>query len=134
MSLESQKELDDFFRSMRQAYNSRDIKLYRSHFWTDKRFAHLDPSGRTDLGWGAYEEILDQEFRYMDTVRLELKDLKIQVFDDQFGTAVGDWRTTQVDPEGREVAQSGRCTFSVARVKDDWKIVQQHYSIDAAEG
>ncbi len=35
MSVESLKELDDFFRSMRQAFNSRDLKTFRSHFWTD---------------------------------------------------------------------------------------------------
>src|SRR5690606_19017362 len=58
MSVETNKELDDFFRSMRQAYNSRDLKLYRSHFWTNERFVNLDASGRVDLGWGSYEEIL----------------------------------------------------------------------------
>lgn len=127
-SVEVYKELDDFFRSMRQAYNNRDMKLFRSHFWTDKRFVHLDASGRTDQGWGAYEEVLDQEFRYLDKTRLELKNLSIQVFDDQFGFVVGDWKTTQVDPGGREVEQSGRASFSVVRMGDDWKIVSQHFS------
>lgn len=128
MSVELTKDLDDFFRSMRQAYNSQDMKLFRSHFWTDKRFVNLDPSGRTDQGWGSYEEILDQEFRYMDSVKLELKDLAVQVFDDSFGTASGEWRIEQVDPEGRGVEQSGRVTYAVARIRDDWKIVQQHMS------
>ncbi len=131
MSAESIKELDDFFRSMRQAYNSRDMKLFRSHFWTDKRFVHLDPSGRTDVGWGAFEEILDQEFRYIDTVTMELKDLKINVFDDQFSFAFGEWKISQVDPEGRSVEQGGRASFTVARVRDEWKIVHQHYSTHA---
>ena len=130
MSVETYKEVDDFFRSMRQAYNNRDIKLYRSHFWTDKRFIHLDPSGRTDLGWGSYEEILDQEFRYMDTVKLELKDLKIQIFDDQYAFVVGTWTTTQVDPDGRSVDQAGRASFTAHRLRNDWKIVQQHYSAE----
>lgn len=133
MSAESIKELDDFFRSMRQAYNGRDMKLFRSHFWTDKRFVHLDPSGRTDNGWGAFEEILDQEFRYMDKVALDLKDLKINVFEDQFATVVGEWRIAHVDPDGRAVEQKGRASFSVARVRDDWKIVQQHFSTYATE-
>ncbi|MCA8942386.1 MAG: DUF3225 domain-containing protein [Planctomycetes bacterium] len=130
MSVELTKDLDDFFRSMRQAYNAQDMKLFRSHFWTDKRFVNLDPSGRTDHGWGSYEEILDQEFRYMDSVKLELKDLDIQIFDDSFGTASGEWRIEHVDPEGRGVEQSGRVTFSVVRIRDDWKIVQQHLSTD----
>jgi hypothetical protein len=60
MSVESLKELEDFFRSMRQAFNSRDLKTFRSHFWTDKRFQNLDASGRHDRGWGAFEEVLDQ--------------------------------------------------------------------------
>lgn len=130
MSVEQTKELDDFFRSMRQAYNAQDMKLYRSHFWTDKRFVNLDPSGRTDQGWGSYEEILDQEFRYMESVKLDLKELQISVFDDSFGTVNADWQVAQVDPDGRGVEQSGRATFAVARVKDDWKIVQQHFSTD----
>lgn len=129
MSVETHKELDDFFRSMRQAYNSRDLKLYRSHFWTNERFTHLDASGRIDLGWGAYEEILDQEFRYMEKVTLELKDLRITPFDD-FATVVGEWKVLQIDPDGREVEQSGRASFTVGRVRDDWKIVQQHFSAD----
>jgi hypothetical protein len=54
MTAEAHKEIEDFFRSMRQAFNSRDIKAYRGHFWTDKRFVHFDPSGRIDQGWGAY--------------------------------------------------------------------------------
>ena len=130
MSVDANKELDDFFRSMRQAYNSRDIKLYRSHFWTDKRFVHQDASGRTDFGWGAYEEILDQEYRYMDTVKLELKDLAFQVFDDRFASAVGDWQVVQVDPGGRENSQCGRVSFTCARMGEDWKIVQQHFSMN----
>ena len=128
MTVESLKELEDFFRSMRQAFNSRDLKTFRSHFWTDKRFVNLDASGRLDTGWGAFEEVLDQEFRYMETVKLELKDLDIQIFDDQFASVVGSWKVTQVDPEGREMGQDGRSTFSVVRMNDDWKIVSQHYS------
>lgn len=133
MSVESLKELDDFFRSMRQAFNSRDLKTFRSHFWTDKRFANLDASGRRDRGWGEFEEVLDQEFRYLESVRLELKDLDFQVFDDQFATVIGGWRLSQTDPEGRNHEQAGRCTFSLCRMSDDWKIVAQHYSPMSAE-
>ncbi len=128
MTVESTKELEDFFRSMRQAFNSRDLKTFRSHFWTDKRFLNLDASGRLDNGWGSYEEVLDQEFRYMEVVKLELKDLEFQIFDDQFASVVGSWRSTQVDPEGREMSQNGRSTFSVVGMNEDWKIVAQHYS------
>ena len=92
MSVESLKELEDFFRSMRQAFNSRDLKTFRSHFWTDNRFMHMDAAGRIDEGWGSYEEVLDQEFRYLDVLKLEFRDLKFQIFDDQFATAVGRWR------------------------------------------
>ena len=84
--------------------------------------------GRLDIGWGSYEEVLDQEFRYMEVVKLELKDLEFQIFDEQFASVVGSWRSTQVDPEGREMGQNGRSTFSVVRMNDDWKIVAQHYS------
>jgi ketosteroid isomerase-like protein len=129
MSVETHKELDDFFRSMRQAYNSRDLKLYRSHFWTNERFVHLDASGRIDYGWGAYEEVLDQEFRYMEKVTLELRDLRITPFD-AAAAAFGEWRTLQIDPDGREVQQAGRASFAIARIRDDWKIVQQHFSAD----
>ena len=133
MSVETQKELEDFFRSMRQAYNSRDMKTFRSHFWTDKRFMNLDASGRIDRGWGAFEEILDQELRYMDMVKLELKDLEIQVFDDQFSAVMGNWKSTQVDPDGREFSQSGRASFTVVRMGDYWKIVSQHLSLHSGE-
>jgi ketosteroid isomerase-like protein len=132
MSVEAYKELDDFFRSMRQAFNSRDIKTFRSHFWTDKRFLNLDASGRTDFGWGAFEEVLDQEFRYLESMRLELKDPQFHVFDDQFASVYASWKVTQVDPNGREIEQSGRATFTVVRMGDDWKIVAQHYSMAEA--
>ncbi len=128
MSVETQKELEDFFRSMRQAFNSRDLKTFRSHFWTDKSYVHLDAGGRMDQGWGAFEEVLDQEFRYMDTVRLELKDVVIATFEDSFATAAGSWKSTQIDPEGREMSQNGHCSFSMHRRRGDWKIVLQHYS------
>ncbi|MBL8730790.1 MAG: nuclear transport factor 2 family protein [Planctomycetes bacterium] len=133
MSVESLKELDDFFRSMRQAFNSRDLKTFRSHFWTDKRFQNLDASGRRDRGWGEFEEVLDQEFRYLESVKLELKDIDFQIFEDQFATVVAGWRLSQVDPEGRAHDQYGRCTFALARMSDDWKIVAQHYSPLSAE-
>ena len=133
MSVESLKELDDFFRSMRQAFNSRDLKTFRGHYWTDKRFHNLDASGRRDRGWGEYEEVLDQEFRYLETLKMELKDLDCQIFQDQFGTAVATWKLTQVDPEGRNHEQNGRCTFSLHRIGDDWKIVAQHFSPMTAE-
>ena len=133
MSVESYKELDDFFRSMRQAYNNRDLKLLRSHFWTDNRFVHLDASGRIDRGWGSFEEVLDQEFRYLDVLKLEFKDLGFQIFGDQFASVTGLWKSTQVDPEGREVCQSGRAQFAVVRMGDDWKIVSQHFSLSDDE-
>ena len=133
MSVESLKELEDFFRSMRQAFNSRDLKTFRSHFWTDKRFQNLDASGRHDRGWGTYEEVLDQEFRYLESVKLELRDLDTQVFEDQFATVAGCWKLLQIDPEGRGHEQGGRCTFSVCRMGDDWKIVSQHFSIVEVE-
>lgn len=133
MSVESLKELEDFFRSMRQAFNSRDLKTYRSHFWTDKRFQNLDASGRRDRGWGEFEEVLDQEFRYLDSVKLELKDLDYQVFEDQFATVVAGWRLAQMDPGGREMEQGGRCTFSICRMGDAWKIVAQHFSLMPTE-
>jgi len=47
---------------------------------------------------------------------------------DAFGTAVATWKLTQVDPEGRGHEQNGRCTFSLCRMSDDWKIVAQHFS------
>ncbi|MEM7204548.1 MAG: nuclear transport factor 2 family protein [Planctomycetota bacterium] len=128
MSVESYKELDDFFRSMRQAYNNRDLKLLRSHYWTDNRFVHMDAAGRIDKGWGSFEEVLDQEFRYLDVMKLEFRDLGFQIFEDQFAAVSGLWRSTQVDPEGREVCQGGRANFSVVRMGDDWKIVSEHFS------
>lgn len=128
MSVDALKEIDDFFRSMRQACNSRDMKAYRSHFWTDKRFLHVDASGQVTEGWGAYEESIDQDFRYLDTIRMELKDLKYHVFDEQFAIAAGAYSLTQVDPGGREVTQEGLVSFSVSRMRDDWKIVGQHYA------
>ena len=134
MSVESLKELDDFFRSMRQAFNSRDLKTFRSHFWTDKRFQNLDASGRRDRGWGEFEEVLDQEFRYLESVRFELKAPKIQIFEDRFATVVADWRTVVVDPSGRESESSGRVSYAVVRFEEGWKIVNLHYSLLVAEG
>lgn len=129
MTIEAHKELEDFFRNMRQAFNSRDIKAYRGHFWTDKRFAHFDWSGRIDDGWGSYEEFLDQEFRYMEGLRLDLKDLRIHVADEGFAMAWGYWKMQQIDAEGREQESMGRVTFTLHRpASSDWKIVQQHYS------
>ncbi|MFO1054882.1 MAG: nuclear transport factor 2 family protein [Planctomycetota bacterium] len=130
MTADVLKELDDFLRSMRQAYNGRDLKAFRSHFWTDKRFVNLDASGRVDSGWGAYEEILDSEFRYMDKVTLELRDIQITLVDYSFATSFAVWKLSQIDPDGRTVEQSGRASFALARIRDEWKIVQQHYSAD----
>ncbi|MGE0142787.1 MAG: AtzH-like domain-containing protein [Planctomycetota bacterium] len=130
MNADVLKEIDDCLRSMRQAYNSRDLKAFRAHFWTDKRFVNLDASGRIDVGWGAYEEILDGEFRYMDKVTLELRDLQITPIDFGCATATAIWRLAQIDPDGRSAEQSGRASFTFARLRDEWKIVQQHFSAD----
>jgi hypothetical protein len=130
MSVETLKELDDFLRSMRQAYNSRDVKTFRTHFWTDKRFVHIDAAGRIDVGWGAFEEILDQEFRYLDTARLELRDVETEAFDDRFAAVAARYKIEQIDPDGRTIEQLGRVTYSIVRMRDDWKIVQAHYSVD----
>ena len=51
-----------------------------------------------------------------------------------FATVVGAWKLTQVDPGGRGMEQSGRCTYAVCRMGDDWKIVAQHYSLQPTEG
>ena len=134
MATEAHKSIDDFLRSMRQAFNARDLKSYRSHFWTDTRFVHLDASGRTDIGWGAFEEVLDQEFRYLDAIKLELKAPKVQVFEDRFGSVVAEWKTTMVDATGRNNEASGRVTYVIYRFDDGWKIVTAHYSPMVTEG
>ena len=73
-------------------------------------------------------QTLSSEFRYLDAVKLELKDLDFQSFDDQFATAIGCWKLAQIDPEGRSHETTGNCTFALARLSDDWKIVSQHFS------
>ena len=87
---------------------------------------------------GTIEVLVDSpawasEFRYLESVKLELKDLDFQVFEDQFATVVGSWKLSQVDPEGRNLDQNGQCTFSLCRMSDDWKIVAQHFSPMSAE-
>ena len=134
MVLEAHKSIDELLRSMRQAFNGRDLKTYRSHFWTDTRFIHLDVSGRTDVGWGAFEEILDQEFRYLDSVKLELRNLRTQVFEDKFACVVGDWKVSQVDAGGRTSETSGRVSYVMYRFDDGWKIVSVHHSPLVEEG
>ena len=132
MSVESLKELDDFFRSMRQSFNSRDLKTYRSHFWTDKRFQNLDASGRRDRGWGAFEEVLDQEFRYLDSVKLELKDMEFQVFDDQFAHRDRRLEADPDRPRGPPHEQNGRCTFS--RVPHERRLEDRRAALLADDG
>jgi uncharacterized protein (TIGR02246 family) len=134
MVIEAHKSIEDFLRSMRQAFNARDLKAYRSHFWTDTRFVHLDASGRTDLGWGAFEEVLDQEFRYLESVKLELKSPKIQTFEDRFSFVVAEWKTTVVDASGRNSDATGRVNYVLYRFDDGWKIVNAHFSPLVAEG
>ena len=46
---------------------------------------------------------------------------------------IATWKLTQVDPAGRNLEQHGRCTFSLSRVSNDWKIVAQHFSPLSAE-
>lgn len=128
MSVEVYKDLEEFLRSMRQAFGNRDMKAFRTHFWTDKRFMNLDASGRIDEGWGAYEEVLDQEFRYSDSLKLELRDTKISAFGDDAAAATSFYKLSQIDPEGRAIEQSGRVTFTIIRMADTWKIVNQHFS------
>ena len=128
MTAETLKELDDFFRSMRQAFGSGDMKSLRSHYWTDKRFVNIDISGRVDRGWGPYEELMDQEFRYMDSVELQLKDLEVQAFDGRYAVAVAGYRLSQVDPGGHESTTEEVVSYSLATIKDSWRITQQHES------
>ena len=128
MSPEIVREIEDHLRSMRQAFNSQDMKSYRTYFWTNPRFLHIDQSGRVDKGWGAFEEVLDQEFRYLDKVDLNLRDPAIQVFDDKFAVVFATWRLVTVDPGGREQDTSGTASYSLVRFGKDWKIVKSHYA------
>ena len=128
MNLETIREIEDLLRSMRQAFNNLDIKSYRNHFWTNPRFLHVDASGRVDKGWGAFEEVLDQEFRYLEKVNLTIREPSIQVFEDRFAVVFAEWRLNQVDPSGREQETGGNATFSIVKFGKDWKIVKAHYA------
>lgn len=132
MSPEIAREIEDHLRSMRQAFNGQDMKAYRNHFWTNPRFLHIDSSGRVDKGWGEFEEVLDQEFRYLDKVDLTIREPSVQVFDDKFAVVFCEWRLVQVDPGGREQDTGGHASFSLVRFGKDWKIVKSHYA--AMEG
>ncbi|MAE75461.1 MAG: hypothetical protein CMJ85_01170 [Planctomycetes bacterium] len=128
MNPEIIREIEDILRSMRQAYNNQDMKSYRSFFWTNPRFLHVDSSGRVDKGWGAFEEVLDQEFRYLDKVDLTVRGPQIQVFEDKFAVVFAEWRLVTVDPSGREQDTGGHVTYSLVRFGKDWKIVKTHYA------
>ena len=127
MNPESVREVEDLLRSMRQAFSNQDMKAYRNHFWTNPRFLHVDASGRVDKGWGAFEEVLDQEFRYLDKANLTIRDPSIQVFEDRFAVVFAEWRLSTVDPGGREQDSGGNVTFSLVKFGKDWKIVKAHY-------
>jgi len=133
MNPEQINEIEDFLRSMRQAFNSRDMKSYRAHFWTNPKFIHLDASGRLDHGWGEFEEVLDQEFRYLDSCQLTLKDLRIQLFDGAYSSVVGVWKLVQVDPSGHEQESHGRMSYSLVKFGKTWKIVTAHYATTAEQ-
>ncbi len=128
MSPETLREIENQLRDLRQAFNNQDLKTFRGFFWTNPRFLHLDPSGRLDQGWGAFEEVLDQEFRYLDRVQLTFRNPQIQVFEERFATITTEWSLLQVDPTGEERESGGRASFSMVRFGKDWKIVMAHYS------
>lgn len=128
MSEQNHKEIEDFLRSMRQAYNTQDMKAFRGHFWTNSQFVHLDASGRIDEGWGSFEEVLDQEFRYLDSVHLTMRNANVRSFDDRYALATTEWKLSQVDPGGRAQDIGGRASFSLVRFGKDWKIVAAHYT------
>jgi ketosteroid isomerase-like protein len=69
----------------------------------------------------------------MEVLKLELKDLQVQVFGEDFATAHGLWRLQQIDAGGREQAVDGRVTYTMHRSGNDWKIVNQHFSAVADE-
>lgn len=128
MNPEIVREIEDTLRSMRQAFNNQDMKSYRNYFWTNPRFLHIDSSGRVDKGWGAFEEVLDQEFRYLDKCDLTIREPDVQVHDDRFAVVFAEWRLVQVDPSGREQDTGGNSTFSLVKFGKDWKIVKSHYA------
>ncbi|MEZ5988863.1 MAG: nuclear transport factor 2 family protein [Planctomycetota bacterium] len=129
MDAESHKEIEDFLRAMRQAYNTQDMKAFRQHFWTNPGFVHLDASGRMDEGWGSFEEVLDQEFRYLDSVQLNLRNTTVRVFDGRYALVTAEWKLSQVDPGGRAQDIGGRASFTLVRLDGrEWKIVGSHYT------
>jgi ketosteroid isomerase-like protein len=81
-----------------------------------------------DEGWGSYEEVLDQEFRYLDSVQLTMRNTQVCSFDDRYALATAEWKLAQVDPGGRSQDIRGRASFSFVRFGKDWKIVAAHYT------
>ncbi len=122
------REVEAFLRSMRQAMASRDMKAFRQHFWTNHNFLHLDSTGRLDRGWGAYEELMDQEFRYMESLNLSMRDPLIHEVASDVVTVACYWKLDQIDPGGREKSLGGLANYVLHRIAGDWKIVQAHYS------
>lgn len=128
MSAAIVREIEAFLRSLRQSMSSRDIKAYRGHFWTNRAFVHVDVTGRVDHGWGAHEEVIDQEFRYMESVQLTLKEPQVHGHGEDAITVVAQWKLDQVDPGGRELSVAGVVSYVVVRMNGDFKIVLAHYS------
>jgi hypothetical protein len=133
MSAAIVREIEAFLRSLRQSMSARDMKSYRGHFWTHRNFVHIDSTGRVDLGWGAHEEVIDQEFRYMESIQLAMKEPQIHSHGDDAITVVSPWKLDQVDPGGREQSTEGTCSLVIARMNGDFKIVLAHYSQAPAE-
>ncbi len=129
MSSGTIKAIEDRLREIRQAFNSQDLKTFRSYFWTNPKFLHIDHSGRLDQGWGAFEEALDQEFRYLDNVKLSFKNPRIQVFEDKFSSVVLEWNLLQVDPTGQEVETGGHLSMALVLFPGkDWRVVTSHFT------
>ncbi|PIE22560.1 MAG: hypothetical protein CSA62_11930 [Planctomycetota bacterium] len=128
MSAAIVREIEAFLRSLRQSLSARDIKAYRGHFWTNRAFVHVDITGRIDHGWGAHEEVIDQEFRYLESEQLAFKEPQIHGHGDETFTVVAQFKLDAVDPGGREQSTTGVASLVIVRMSGDFKIVLAHYS------
>jgi|ERR1041384_2713519 uncharacterized protein (TIGR02246 family) len=115
------------FDALLRAVEKTDVEAVMNFYWNSPQLLIYNNNGTVTRGWTQMKANLASLYPDLKNVKIEARDVKVQVFGADAAVLTCLWTQTQ-DFRGAAETSSGRMTVLFRQVGNAWKIAHRHTS------
>ena len=115
------------FDALLRAVERADVAAVMNFYWNSPQLLIYNNNGTVTRGWTQVRANLASLYPDLKNVKIEARDVKVQMFGADAGLVTCQWTQTQVF-RGTPETSAGRMTVLFRRVAGAWKIQHRHTS------